>query len=289
MDGVKTVYPNRLSAETANSEEGARLDAVPHHGVRDRVELPHALNLDDGRASATDISAHLIEHVGQIDDLWLTRGVVDDGGALGVDRGHHEVLGGTHARECQRDRVARDTVWRGCMDVAMPHVKLDAKLLKAEDVHVDLARADVAAARHGNDGLAKAGDERPENRRRRTHLGNQLVGRLPFIDVRCVNDQSVLVEHVNGCTQALEHLAHDVDVRDVGDVLQRGDTRRHDGCRHELERRVLCALDRDLTSYCVTALNLDDVHIPPAYSKRPRFHGAAWDLVLLLLRRFFEQ
>jgi len=34
---------------------------------------------------------------------------------------------------------------------------------------------------------------------------------------------------------------------------------RHDGGSHELERRVLRALDGNLTSYGVTALNLDDV------------------------------
>jgi len=61
------------------------------------------------------------------------------------------------------------------------------------------------------------------------------------------------------CPKALEDLAHDVHVCDVGDVAQGRHPWRHDGGSHELERRVLRALDGNLTSYGVTALNLDDV------------------------------
>ena len=41
--------------------------------------------------------------VAQVDDLRLARRVVDRGDALGEDRGHQDVLGGTHRRELQLD------------------------------------------------------------------------------------------------------------------------------------------------------------------------------------------
>ena len=59
---------------------------------------------DDGRrADALDLGAHRVQEVAQVDDLGLAGRVVEHRGALGVDGGHDDVLGGADARELERD------------------------------------------------------------------------------------------------------------------------------------------------------------------------------------------
>ena len=46
------------------------------------MQLLHALDGHDGRACADDLGTHLVEHVGEVDDLGLAGSVVDNRGAL---------------------------------------------------------------------------------------------------------------------------------------------------------------------------------------------------------------
>ena len=251
-----------LARQGAHGEERARLDAIAHDGVGDGVKLVNALHLDDGRPGALDLGAHLVEEVGEVHDLGLARRVVDRRRALGEDGGHHEVLGGAHAREGERDRVPRQAVGSARVDVAVIDLELDAERLKAEDVHVDLARADVAAAGHGDDGAAEAGEQGAEHRRRGAHLGDEMVGGLPGVHFGRVDLELVLVHDLDPRPDVLEDLAHHVDVGDVGDVGERRHPRRHDGGGHELERRVFCSLDPHRTRDAMATLYANDVHVP---------------------------
>ena len=129
--GVEAGDLDGVAGQRADREEGARLDAVADDGVLDGVQLGDALDLDDGRAGAGDLGAHLVEEVGEVDDLGLARGVVDGGGALGEHRGHHEVLGGADAGERQRHGVAHEAVGRARVDVAVVDLELHAEGLEA--------------------------------------------------------------------------------------------------------------------------------------------------------------
>ena len=101
----------------------------------------------------------------EVDDLRLACRIGDDGGALCPHGSHHEVFRGTDTCELERDGVADEPLRRRGADVAVFDVKAHAEGLEAEDVHVNLAFADVAAAGHGDDGFAKASDEGPEHSR----------------------------------------------------------------------------------------------------------------------------
>ena len=165
-----------------------------------------------------------------------------------MHRGHDEVLSGANACELERHVGSDDAVGRAGVDVAVSRLELDAQGLEAKDVHVNLARTQITATRHGDDGLAKARKQRPENRCGGTHLDDKVIGRLPFADVGGVDDESVLVHDVDGGTKALEHLAHHVHVGDVGHVRERVDARCHDCGGHELEGGVLGTLHADLSA-----------------------------------------
>ena len=106
-----------------------------------------------------DLRAHLVQQVREVHDLGFARRVVDHGRTLGAHGCHHEVLRRAHAREVERDRRARYAVRRGCVDVAVVDLEVHAQGLQPQYVHVNLAGADVAAARHGHHGLAKPGEQ----------------------------------------------------------------------------------------------------------------------------------
>ena len=160
VPGVEAPHRHGISAQSAHRDERARLDAVAHHAMAlNRVKRLHALDLDDGRPSSVYLRAHLVQQVRKVHDLGLACRIVDDGRSLGAHGRHHEVLRRTDAREVERDGRARDSVRRGGVDVAVVNLEVHAQGLEPQYVHVDLARADVAAARHGHHGLAKPGEQ----------------------------------------------------------------------------------------------------------------------------------
>ena len=87
-----------------------------------------------------------------------------------------------------------------------------------------------------------------------------MIRRLPAVERRGVDNEGVLVNHFDLCAELLEHLAHYVDVGDVGDVRKRGDSGSKNGGRHELERGVLRTLNRDLAIDGITTLDTYNFH-----------------------------
>ena len=263
MLGLEASNVNGAAGHARSGNEGASLDTIANDGMRDGMERSDALDLNDRGTRAGDLRAHLVKHVGEIDNLRLTSGVVDNRGAARVNGGHDQVLRRANTREFKGDVGANYAIGRTGMHVAVGRLEVHAKRLKAKDMHVDLASSEVASAGHGDNGLAKASQERAHNGRRGTHLDDELVRRLPLIHVRGIDDERVLIQNVYLGAETLEDLTHDMDIGDVGDIRERIHARSHDGRRHELKRRVLSALDPDLTGNGMPTLNLDDVHVPP--------------------------
>ena len=136
------------------------------------------------------------------------------------DGGHKAVLRSAHAGELQRDIGAVQAVGRVGVQVPMVHGELHAQGLKAHQVHIDLASADLAAAGHGHARLAETRHQRAEHANGRAHLRHQLVGCFMGRDLSGVDDHGVAVA-LDGGAEALEHLRHDDDIADKGHVVQR--------------------------------------------------------------------
>ena len=141
----------------------------------------------------------------------------------------------------------------------MGGIELNAQGLKTKNVHIDLASTQVAAARHGNFGAMEATQQGSHDGGGSTHLGNELVGGLPRIDLRGINLERVLVENIDRGAHTLEHLAHHVDIGNIRHVLQRRLARRQKRCRHKFERGVLGTRNRHGTSDGVATLNADNI------------------------------
>ena len=94
--------------DAARHQQRAGLEPVGHDLAVGRDELVDAFDLDRRRARADDLRAHAVEERGEVGDLGLAGGVLDDGVALGEHRRAHQVLGGADARELEHvPRAAR--------------------------------------------------------------------------------------------------------------------------------------------------------------------------------------
>ena len=108
------------------------------------------------------------------------------------------------------------------------------------EVHVDGPGAEVVAAGQGHLGPAVSGQQWAEDHHRGPHLLHQLVGGLGHHVGRGGHHQFVggaPAAHVD--THGPEHLPHDVDVGDPGDVGEHVATLGQQAGRHQLQDRVL--------------------------------------------------
>ena len=72
---------------------GAGLDPVGQDAVPGAAEPADAFDHQRRGAGAGDLGAHLDEAIGEVGDLRLARGIVDDGRALGENRRHQGRMG----------------------------------------------------------------------------------------------------------------------------------------------------------------------------------------------------
>lgn len=162
--------------QRTGNDKGTGLDAVAHYAMGNRMELFHAFDSHDGRAGANNLGAHLVEHVGEIDDLGLAGGIVDNRGTLRAHGCHNEVLGRTDTGKLERDGGTAQTLGRISVDVTVGGIELNAQGLKTKNVHIDLASTQVAAARHGDLGAMEAAQQGSHDGGGSTHLSDELVG-----------------------------------------------------------------------------------------------------------------
>ena len=97
------------------------------------------------QAGPDDPGAHLVQHRAQVDDVGLTRGVVDRRDALGEHGGHQDVLRRTHRRELQLNLRAVQVI---CLrdHTAVLDVAVGAELSQPGLMHVQWSRTDGVTA-----------------------------------------------------------------------------------------------------------------------------------------------
>ena len=196
MGRVESGHRHRTSRDRTRDDERAGLDAVADHVVLDGVKRVDTLDGDRRGAAPADARTHTIEEVDEIDDLGFARRVLDHGRPAGYARRSEQVLCGADAREVQDDVCAVQSALGGDgVDEAVTGPNLDSELGEPADVHVDLARPDVASARHRDMRLPIACNERSEHRDGSAHLGHHLVRRLEARDLGGVHGQRMVAAH----------------------------------------------------------------------------------------------
>ena len=168
---VNVGQANFAAGRGHRTQEGARFNTVGHNLVRYAVQALHAVNHQAMRADAADARAHFDQHIGQIGDFRLTRGVFQNRLSVRQHRRHQQVfrprdrnhVGGD---ACATHQAAARTVLTGrlavfiqnrClrMDVAVFDIDTRAHRLQAFDVLIDRTRANRAATGQRHPRFAK--------------------------------------------------------------------------------------------------------------------------------------
>ena len=118
-----TILDHHLPPGQAGSgQEGSRDQPVGDHPVGSRVKGVDPFNLDARRSRPLDACSHGVQEVGEIADLGLASGILDDGRALGQGGRHDHVVGAGVARILEDHAVADEArlAGHGGIDAARP-------------------------------------------------------------------------------------------------------------------------------------------------------------------------
>ncbi|QTK79652.1 SDR family oxidoreductase [Agrobacterium tumefaciens] len=249
---------------------GARFDAVWQNTVARAGKRGDTFDGDGGGAGAFDLRAHRDEAVGEIDDLGLAGGVVDDGGAAGkaCRHQHHMRCANGNLRE-GKDGTDQATLGRGGVDITAIDLHRRAERLQSLDEQIHRSRADGAAAGQRNAGAAFARQQRADDPEACAHLGDQLIG-------SCRIDNGAAGEMYGaGIGFALAFAAavnRDIDavitenadellhVRQMRDVFERQRIACQKRCDHQRQGRVLGAGDGNDAVERIATRNSDAIH-----------------------------
>ena len=169
--------------------------------------------------------------------------------------GHEQVLGGADAGVVQRHHGPLELL-AVHPDEAVVDLHGRAELLEAADVEVDAPRPDVAAAGHGDGGLAEARHQRAHDDDAGAHGAHELVGGAAVQGGAGADaKQAAGVVHVRA--QGAEHGDHGGDVRDARGAPDDARLVGEQACCEELERRVLGAGEHDSTLQAAAAAHLE--------------------------------
>ncbi len=219
-------------------------------------------------ADAADVGAHGREAVSEIDDLRLARGVDDFRFPARQRRRHHEILGGTDRNIGEYDAAADQSLRRLGKDIAVMQLDLGTQLSQALEVQIDRARADGAAARQRDLGLAATRHERSQHQHRRAHLAYEIVGGSG------VDDAGGLKSHAargrrrtssrfrdrDGRAQLAQQAGHRRDIHEVRHIGEMQRFRRQQRRRHQRQGCILGAADLNLAMEPATAANAYPIH-----------------------------
>jgi len=153
-------------------------------GMLGAVEGLSPLDPQRRAADPLDPRAHPDETVGEIDDLRLARGILDQAFAAGQHRRHQGIMGGAHRDLGERNLVAGQASGRPRDDIAALELDLGAKRLERGQVHIDRARANGTTARQRDLRPAAARQQGRQHPEACPHARHHLVRRRGVDDLR---------------------------------------------------------------------------------------------------------
>ncbi len=262
MADAAAEQPHVAAGDADSAGIGAALDPVGDHGVTRAVQPVHAIDDDDARALVGDAGAHRHQAGDQVGDLGLARGVDDLGASIRQGRRHQQVLGGADGGERQHDAGPGQAARGAGIDVAGLETDLGAERFKPLEMDVDRPRADGAAARQRNAGLARARQQRAQHQDRGAHLRDDVVGRLGVSDVAADRQgmAGAVLDILDRDAVLFEQQPHGGDVVDPWHVAEHHALRRQQARHQQLQGGVLGAADRDLAVQRASATDQETVH-----------------------------
>ena len=251
---------------------GAGFDPVGQHCVAGAVQFRHAVHHDARSAGAGDLGAHLVEAIGDVADLRLARRIFDHRRAIRQHRRHQRGMGAADGDLGEVDLAAAQAVFGARDHIAAFDVDLGAQRFERHDQQVDRPRADGAAARQRDLGLAHAREQRRHHPEACPHLGNELIGRGGVDDVLGGDVQSAAAVRVAAGALAGDHDVDAViaqnalelaDVGETGNIIQDQRVRGQQARDHQGQRGILRARNRDRAVEARSADYAYPIHVAP--------------------------
>jgi len=248
---------------------GPRLDAVGKDGMLGAVESLSPLDPQGPAADPLDPGAHLHQAVGDIDDLGLARGVLDQRLAAGKHGGHQGIMGRANRDLGKRNAVAGQAPGGFGDHVAAFELDFGSERLERGEMQIDGARADGATARQRDLRPAAARQQGRQHPEARPHARHHLVGRRGVDDVRCGEPEGLAVAGALARLLAgdgdvnpviAQNAGKHVDVGEARNIVQRQGLAGEKAGNHQRQRSVLGATDRNGAAQALAADNADAVH-----------------------------
>ena len=133
-------------------------------------------------------------------------------------------------------------IWGGGVKVAVAVFKFNTHSFKHFEVHIDFTGTDFTATRHRNACATKTTHERTQHRNASAHLRNKLVGRIVAFGMLSIDNERMAIPF-NRCAQAANYVVHDLNIGDMGNVVERALTLAQHCCCNELQRGILGTAD----------------------------------------------
>ena len=236
---------------------GTGFDLVGDDGVGSAPELLHAPDLDDVGARPHDVGPHGVEEVGQVHDVRLLGGVLNDGHAVGQHGGQHDVHGSPHGHHVQIYLSAGQTAaGHFGADEAAAHIHVGPHGHKALHMLVNGPSAQVAAPGQGDLRPAEASQQSAHQVVAGADLPGQLVGDLPVADVGTVDVHGGAVDGADVRPQLLEDLENQSHVADLGNIFNAAYPVHQKGGGDDGDSGVFGAADGDASTKGLSALNV---------------------------------
>ena len=279
---VERAYP--ATSDRAGDKISAGLDAIGLHSILRAVQTRYAIDNDFVGARAPDLGAHGDQELGEVNDLGLTRRVLEHGLTFGESRGHHQIFGARHCHRVEHQPSTPQTI-RPRADVAVLDCNLGTHRLQASHMDIHRSCADGAATRQRDVSLTEPRQQRPEDQNRGAHRFDELVRRYRIGErTRIHLDLHAFVDGHRDA-HATEQLDHGGDVLQVRNVTDGHRLGREQRASQDGQRRVLRTGDTHLTLERTPAFDMQFVHmdygsaisappLPRASTLRWRAHGS---------------
>ena len=271
-DGVHVVFIGPGEIERAPGDGhgagiAARLDPVGHHAIGRAMQPFAAMDHQPVGADAFDIGTHGDQQLAQIDDFRLTRGIVEDAGALGERGSHQRIFRRPHRHDREGEVTTRQAaIGHAGADIACGNFKDRAKGFERLEMKIDRPVADGAAARQRHPRFARTSEQGAKHQDRRAHLAHDVVRCLGRGDTARAHSEDA-AEILGPCaldhgrdTQLVQQVAETVDVGEARQIAQRYRLVGQQGAGQQRQSRIFRAGNGKAAVQCVAAANINAVH-----------------------------